>query len=280
MLSIITRALLFYFDFWGFCTESSPSTIRRSFSFIIFLILQCSLLGLLTSSIYKSIVYNTYLSEAYEANEALTPYTLFITHLMIITESFISRKSQREFWTVFEQIRNLQNSPKIQLRSFSFWCILSICWECLTEAPFLYKYSNFLGSLDCLVRVLTFIIQNQVYQNRVYHYSLHVEIVNAHLEHVIQSLDAASVEKSTYQTINNENEDFQRKTRQNYLLIAESVEYINRIFGWSNVATILVAYNVLVSTFNWSIFLMTMASVEMVISKLKMLLDESVWFVK
>lgn len=255
MLSTLASILFFHFDLLGFCTEYSQSTFRRIFSVIISIAQQCFILMSILYDICEHILSDVLLSQNYLANQAMKSYTAIITHLFIIIESFISRASQRKYWIVVENIQKLQNDSDIKLLAFSLWYMHGVCGTFFAEAFFMT--SSVEVSFEFLIAMLILMIHSYLYQNRIHHYSLHVEIVIVHLEYVIRSLDAASkcrcINSNRCQCsgIKIGHSRILSAFQSNYLLIAESIEWINHIFGWSNAFAILFSFNTLLATINW-----------------------------
>lgn len=82
---------------------------------------------------------------------------------------------------------------------------------------------------------------------------MHLGIVYTHLAHGVRCLDQIE--------LNNEAE-YRRilcAFRVNCMLIAESIGWLNSIFGWSNAATILIAFQLILSTLNWTILFISYA---------------------
>lgn len=263
MFSTFTNILFFLFDLSGFCTEYSRSSFRRRFSVIIFGFQQCFVIISTAFTIYQYIVDDFVSNQVYLANEAMKSYTAILAHWLIVTESFASRASQHKYWILIKNIQKLQNNPRIELLAFSLCYIQGVCGTLLAEVFFTSMYFNL--ELVFLLNIYSFMIQNSVYRNRIHYYSMHIEIIISHLECVIRNLDTATKCRcidsnrcySNCQCIDDEmrNDKILNAFQSNYLLIAESIEYMNRIFGWSNAATILFAFNILLSTINWSIYI-------------------------
>lgn len=246
MFSTLGNVLFLHFDLWSFCTEYSPTTFRRKFGVIINGIHQCFLPISTVFVIYQHFVDDLWTTQAYLASEAMKPYTAMIMHWLIVMESIVSRVSQRNYWILLENIQKLQNNPKIKLLPFSLWYIHGVCILLFAEVVFTFQF--FEPNFEYLVNVTIFAMQCGVYQNRIHHYSLHLEIVSAHLEYVIRYLETTS--KSQLLNLESDN-SILSAFQSNYLLIAESIERINHIFGWSNAATILFSFNMLLSSINW-----------------------------
>lgn len=239
---IMLAKLMFHFDLCGFCTEYSQSTARNALNYLIFLVHQVFLLLSVLIKIQQIRVDDSTLSRVMLANEAMRPYTETIACFIIIIDSFASRKSQRRYWIIFKQIQNLQNNKKMDQRTFTFFYMQSIFWTFFSEFLCIYIFS--LMQWHQLIFSAIFIIQTHVYQNRIHYFTLHLNIVYAHLEYACGILCAFSSHCNTGKL---------REFRINYILIAEAITSINLIFGWSNAAAILFSFNMLLSQLNLSI---------------------------
>lgn len=235
---------MFHFDLCGFCTEYSQSTYRNALNYIIFLVYQAFLLLSVLFQIQQIRVNDTILSRVTLANDAMRPYTETIACYIIITESFVSRKSQCSYWNIFKQIQDLQDNKKIKQQTFTLFYIHSIFCTILSEFLFICIFS--LKQWQHLVFSAIFIIQTHVYQNRIHYFTLHLNIVHAHLEYISRFLNTVSGRCSKL-----------REFRINYILIAESITRLNHIFGWSNAAAILFSFNMLLCQINVSIALLS-----------------------
>lgn len=249
--------LMFYFDLCGFCTEYSQSIFRNILNRIIFFIQHVFLVFSVTFIIYKHILDNLLETKEVLANDAMRTYTALLTHWLIITESYGSRKSQHKYWTIFNQIQQLQNKPQMKLRKFTVICALNIIWTICSMASFMYQY--FVMEWQNIAFSVIFFTQTQVFQNRIHFYSLYLNIVYEHLDCVLRELDIVS-----HRCTNNTD---LRMLRIKYVLIVESIDCINHIFGWSNAVNILFSFNMLLSQINWFIEIVPNSPISTGISK-------------
>lgn len=241
--------LLFHFDLCGFCTEYSQSTARNTLNFLIFLVHQALLLLSVLFTIWQIRLNDSMLSRVMLANEALRPYTETIACYIIIIESFASRKTQCRYWNIFKQIQHLQDNKKINQRTFTFFYFQSIFCTMFSEALCIFIFS--MKQWQQLVYSAFFIMQTHIYQNHIHYFTLHLNIVHAHLEFASRILKTLSSRCSKERL---------REIRLSYILIAESINSINHIFGWSNAAAILFSFNMLLSQLNLSIYLVSSSS--------------------
>lgn len=233
--------LMFYFDLWGFCTEYTQSVARKTLSRVIFIVQCVFLVFVVIFTIYENMFDDSFKTQVVLANEAMKTYTALLTYWLIVTESFVSRKAQHKYWTTFNQIQQLQNNPELKLRTFTLLYALSIFWTLFSCGSFVWL--QYEAGWQFLAITAIAVMQTQMYQNRIQFYSLYLNIVHEHLGFVLRELDGASYR---------DNEDL-RMFRINYVLIVESVDCVNYIFGWSNAVNILFSFHMLLSQINWFI---------------------------
>lgn len=249
MYSRLIVWLLLYFDLWGFCTEYPPSSYRKHLSYIIiFIIHNGFILFALLFSIYENLVDDTLSTQFHLANDAFKTYSAILTYWIVIMESIYCRAAQRQFWRIIREIRR-SNGKKypIKLATFTFFYIQSVLLTIIGDLLFIYTHPNMLERKTYLI---IFDILNHMCMNRIHYYTLHVETVRTHLEHTIRLIRNQYVNTLSTGTCS-------RAFRQSFELLAESMECINRIFGWSNAATILFSFHLLLAISNWTIALVS-----------------------
>lgn len=232
---------MFYFDLWGYFTEYSQSRVRKTLSRIIFIVHLVFLLFIISFTIYKNLFDESFKTRMTLANDAMKTYTSLLSYLLIIIESFGSRKSQHKYWTTVSKIQQLQNNPEIKLRAFTLFCALNIFWTFFTGGSFIYQH--YVAEWEYLAFVTISLMQTQMYQHRIHFYTLYLNILREHLGYVLRELHSAS-----YRCRNNTD---LRMFRNYYVLIVESISCINYIFGWSNAINILYSFHMLLSQLNW-----------------------------
>lgn len=238
-LSRSLTLLLYYFDTWGFCTELSSPFHCKYFSEIVFVAHNAFLLFALIFAIYEANVDDILSSQEHLVNDAMKTHFAMLTHWIIIIEAFCSRSSQRIFWSLINQAQQNGFHRPIELRRFTIFYILSALLVFIQECVAAYNHPHLLKRW---IYSLIFGIFHQMYLNRIHFYMLHVEIVRTFLEQItdISRIPCADASDCT-------------KFRKNCELISVLVESINKIFGWSNAASILFSFNLLLAISNWSI---------------------------
>lgn len=246
MFSRLFDCIFFYFDLWGLRTEY-PSTFYRNcpmFSYIIFIIHNGFVLFALLFSIYENIIDDTLSTQSHLANDAFKTYTAILTHWIITIESICSAATQRKFWTTIEQMHwfNDQNHQS-KLSAFTFFFIQSVLLTIAHEVLFTWTHSHMLKRKTFLV---IFAITTHMCLNRVHCYTLHMEIVRTQLERTIHHIRNLTIDQTPITSIS-------RAFRKKYGLLGDSIECINRMFGWSNAATIFLSFHFLLTMSNWTI---------------------------
>lgn len=244
MFSRIFVRLLFYFDLWGFCTVYPSTFYHKHVTYTIFLVHSGFVLFALIFVINETIVDDTLSTQSHLANDAMKTYFAILTHWIIVIEALYRRTTQRRFWLHIQRILTaMDDNQQMKLRIFKCFYIASALLYIFQIWLFFYTHPIMLKRITYVMIFNTLV---QMHLNRIYYYSLHVEIVGMHLEHTIGHLKSLSIGEAAISA-------FSRTFRQNCELLDDSMEYINMLFGWSIAAAILFSFNLLLTTSNWSI---------------------------
>lgn len=240
MFSRSLTFLLYYFDVWGFCTEFSSSFHWKYFSITVFVVHNAFLLFGLIFAIYEAKVDDSISTQVHLANDAMKTHFAMLTHWIIIIEAYFSRASQRKFWALISQAQQKGFPRPFKLRRFTIF-IYNLSALLTFIQGWLIAYNHPRSLMKRKVYMLIFGVYCQIYLNRIHFYTLHVEIIRIFLEYLI---DISRILSDASE---------RTKFRKNCELLSDLIETINKIFGWSNAASILFAFNLLLAISNWSI---------------------------
>lgn len=239
--------LLKYYDFCGFHTELNKPCQTGINMFIIHILmasfLTCStLIFAMQPTVSADISLNM-------VNNSIQYSSGLIAYWMIIMESYIQRKHQRHFWTIYKQAchQNCRHkSPNLRnylLLFFEYFLIFSLIQIYLMEYFFF-----FVGSF--IYFMFTYHVLVKMYQNRIFYYLFYVELIKHELITIQKELKRlVAISKS-------DNFVWERNRyanlRKYYQLIYEMVCCLNEIFGWSQFTTILFCLHLPLTDLNWA----------------------------
>lgn len=248
MLSRYSSLLLFYFDLCGFCTEYRPTKYHKRFVYIIFLFHIGFMLFALLYQIYIVRVDDTKSTRFFLSNDSFKSVFILVGHILTVVESMCRRQTQHKFWQLSHCILETNG----RCRNFSY---VSMFFRNLTiwsfaEGLMHFVYSNLSRPLLEIIYLFIFVFQYHSQMIRSIYYVLHINIVETSLADMACSL-VISLTK-----VVEKNQSLRLHCYQKQLeLIDDSIECINRVFGWSNVVNILAIFNILLATLNWSVYL-------------------------
>lgn len=252
--------ILRYFDIWGFCTEFQTTKNSNKYYLVIFVI--HILIDFIAS---WSIV--TFLKRPTEdtlghVNDVIKLGSILFVCILSITESYVKRNNQRTFWDIFQEIEQSYRSKqsfqlKSYLKKFAFFIIGSI-----TSSLYLLLYSYYNSSIFTQYPIfwLNFEMVTKVYQNRVLYYLFYLELVENELRMIERIAEDAA--QGSNLTMNNNNgngkngkiqthEDNLKRICEYYQLTRKLSEELNLAFGWSNAATVLFSFGLILTDLNW-----------------------------
>lgn len=249
MFSKYIFLLLYFFNFWGLCTELNELRMNhhRYHKWTVLLlganiIYLCLALG--------SIWY--FLNEAYDGfnlpnitNDVIKFIGATIAQLFVIFESYYKRSVQRKFWKIIRELRSDFNCPDHNVRFGWYYA----------------KFGEFFGAVFVikLVQLLAWNITLKIYfifgyislmtlqEIRIFHYLFFIHLLSYQLNEVEMEMQSLA-DVSENGTISR---DQLRWIRMYYDLVHELSNCINEIFGWSNVISIWYLFLLLAVDLNW-----------------------------
>lgn len=241
---------------WGFWTEFTKDAVWKSF-IRCFYIIHVIIVAASTFLIVHLTISQHQYPEWFLVNETVKQYALSLTYWSILLESFFGRETQQKFWKLFRQIQ-AYNQQQISLKMYLFKFIKHIVENAIMQAMLINHYHT--NSMMFLVFVTVRVTLFALYQNRLFYYLFHLEIIKSSiqiLENDVKTLWKANQrmyafsERKRQFRIKNCYFDKIRQIRQQYQLIYDAVDCLNNcLFGFS---TIFFAFYNVFTLVNWAI---------------------------
>lgn len=254
--------LLKFFDAWGYCTESSAaSKYHHKFVFCIYSI-HIFIATLLT--VYLCEFCYGFLAIHFDminiVNKLFHYLTTLMTYWLIIIESHSQRKRQKQFWQVFQQIdEKYHRHTRFILSSYLFkfieFLIVFSVVQMICAIYFAIHYFDFHNAMY-YIYIPFYNILTKMYQYRVFYYLFYVEVIHFELKAIEKEV------KTTYNVLRSDCSCLPIRTnilvenikwmRNYYHLVHQLNMYLNSIFGWSQLATILCCFYFILTDLNWA----------------------------
>lgn len=241
--------LLYFFNFWGLCTELNElrMTHHRYHKWTVFLsAANIIYLCLALVSIWH------YLDEVYDGfnllnitNDVIKFVGATIAQLFVIIESYCMRNVQRKFWKINRKLRSDFNYADRDVRFgwylakfgefFGAVFVIHIGkfskWDITKNIYFLFGY----------ISLVT------LHQIRVFHYLFFINL----LSHQLNEVETEMKLLADCSEIGPVSRDRLRSIRVYYDLVHELSNCINEVFGWSNVISIFYLILLMAVDLNW-----------------------------
>lgn len=217
--------ILTYYSLWGFCFILPAKYNKKSFMFVII----ASHCALVTSSIYC--VFKTFSpllkhTGPLDVLNLLLYYIVSIlSYLMIICDSYVNRVNQFEYWEKFSRIKE-DFCAQINLRKWSYLIALVV----LNVGNCSYPGSDELMNLHsfCII------------DNRMLFYVLHLKVISSQLWTIKTELNLIQhFDGYRYKWI-----------RGYYEIVHEMCNLVNSVFGFSNLAILMMIFHTALTFLN------------------------------
>lgn len=249
--------LLFYFDLWGYQSEFRTNSNQQKFDGFVLT------LHIILASIFSVSIF-TYLRN-FSAdilgtfNDTLKLYSILFVYWLTIVESFIQRDSQRKFWDIVARID--QQFCSHQNVCFKFYaCKMALVYIISILLHAYYAIRIFIVNQHvlylfwtCYTAVVFF------YTNRFFYYLFYMEFIKHQLQTIDQEIGeillAHKINRlyvySKISRIRNFHEDRFKWIRAYFGSVHDICTNTNSVFGWANVATILLPFLIFLTDINW-----------------------------
>lgn len=252
------RKLLFYFDLWGFCTQFKPHPKQQKIDFFILFVH-------IVLALISTILIFTYLTRPIDdtlgtLNDTLKFTVLLVSYWLSIFELYFNKKILQNYWKLFEFMdHRFSSHQQFLLGNYLFkmkiYFVVSMSANCVY---FQRLISN--SGIKFLYFWISYVFVVLFYQNRSFYYLFFLEIVSYELNQIDREIN------QILSDCDNLNNKFIRKKRifieefchnrfkwirNYYQSIYDLNGIINKIFGWSNVVTILLSFHLVLADVNW-----------------------------
>lgn len=242
--------LLYFFNLWGLCTESSQLRMGRwrhkswtvfiLFANIIGLLCLCGVLWDFLDRLYAE------LDLLNLTNDFIKFTGASVSHLIVISESYFKRSQQRKFWAVFGEIQSDFNRPRraVKFRGY-FAKLFQFSAAMIVIVQYQYSSRHIYGQTTHFIASKASLLT--LHQIRIFHYLFIVHLLN-------YQLNEAEIEMKCLAD-SSRNGGFShnrlRWFRMYYDLVHELSNCMNEVFGWSNVSAILYLFLLLAVDMNF-----------------------------
>lgn len=246
--------ILNIFDFLGFYTESSQNSRKNNFYYIFHFLS----IGYFIFVNYYIVCYtflNSFVKLLDVLNIRLQNSCALITYCLILTDSIIHRNDQYEFWKIYKKLSNLyqyyDDKKYLRWQYFIYRLIELISVVFVYFVEFLFEGLP----ISKIIDLISHQILIKICHARVFHYLMYVEIIKIKLKYIHkEAMDASALNK----TIN----ESMKSVRETYQMIFDMINYLNRIFGFSHLATVLYCFFFIFTDLNWAYFQLSSKSIE------------------
>lgn len=246
--------LLKFFDMCGFQTETSKFTGSRKNTVKIFLahnILALTLTCFVFAHSMRPLLQNETLP--YMVNEIYQIINGMFTYWIIIVESYVRRRTQQQFWHVYEYIeKHCRKCKQFVSRSYNIKFVEYFSVVTTIQIIFLTYFTHYVGNYF-LFRI-AYLFSQIMYQYRVFYYLFYLELIKFDLETIkneLKRIVAVSQQSCGFDGYECSATNLKR-INSYYQLICELNKHINHIFGWSNVLTVLYCFHLPLTDGNWA----------------------------
>lgn len=245
------RYLLKFYDFCGFHTETSKIQQQKGRIIFVIHVLMACLFSYSIVLFLKQPTTNTDTS-LNMVNRTIQYTSALLTYWLVIFESYIQRSYQRQFWCIHEQTKKYNSPPRRHrhpnFRNYLFKCIEYLSIFSLIQIFLMFYFKFYVG--DFFYFMITYIILVKMYQNRLFYYLFHLELIKHEME-IVQDELKRIVLISKWNLNDLEKNRF-RQLREHYKLVYEMVNCVNEIFGWSQFTTIFYSFDLPLTDLNWA----------------------------
>lgn len=246
------RALLLYFDLWGFFTQFNQSQRFDRLIFVLHIILAS-----VTTFVFVQFLSRTFGDKLGTINDHIKYCAILVVYWLSLLELFSKRKAHRRFWISLENIdKQFCCHQNLRFRTY----ILKISLYFTLFVLMYVNYFNVLfskGNSDLYYFWFCYTYIGLYLKSQFFCYLLHLEFVINELKiidrEVNDMLDAYGNghRKTRKVFLRRFHRNRFKWIRKFYETIYDMCDSINGVFGWSNAAIVLFSFLLMVTEFNW-----------------------------
>lgn len=252
------RNLLLYFDLWGFCSQFKRSPYQQKIDLLILVFHVIS--GTVTSYSISLYLQRGSADTLGNLNDILKFSVLMLGFWFSIFELYFKQKTQQKFWNLLEHIdRKFSSHEQFSISKFLFKIRLYFGVTAISYFIFLHRLIANSGDMY-LDFWFSYIFVVLAYQNRSFYYLFYLEIMKYELNLIYREVGEILCDRHSGKL-----KDVWKKKgfmkqfcrirfkwiREFYETIYEMNNTINTIFGYSNVAVILLSFHLVLADINW-----------------------------
>lgn len=252
------RNLFLYFSLLGFFPQFKRHPNQEKIDMLIFAI---HLIGISIATFFIWMYLTRPVDDTLGTVNDVLKFTVLVgSYFLSIFELYAKRNIQKRFWILFRFIdQHLCNHERFSMAKYLskmiiYFAVAILCYLVYFQSAVWSandKYSNFW---------LSYIYAVLIYQNRLFYYMFFMETVSCELKLIDRELTEMlfycnSLNSKRVHTKNMFLDKFHRIRfkwiRDYYAIIHQMNGTINSVFGWSNVAAILLSFHLLLTEINW-----------------------------
>lgn len=254
-----------YFDLLGFCTGVSAKSLQhpKSVHFIfMFHIVQITILTVQAIE-FLTRAGSSGNNKLGTINDDLKNITTLLIYWSSIFELYLKRDTQKEFWRRFNEIdEHYCSHRRFFLRDFVFHTLfrILIIAAVLTEYSVRVVFTKYFNVIFVEFWIV-FIVLTMFSLNRLFYYLFYIELILYELkmiEREVNEVVRVNRMKLKSRLEVHKVKKFHRMRfewiRQYYQLMWEMTLYVNEVFAWSNLPTILLPFQYILGDANWTIW--------------------------
>lgn len=252
--------LLQYYDLFGFCTELKAS--HRYQLYVRSIVTVHIILVFIVTFVMVHYVEDIAVDALGAANDIVKYGGALLVYWSSVIESCLKCRTKRKLWKIYQSIDEHHCSHRgLRKRNYLLKFITYFSAMAYIYLSYLLQVIDFAGS-SYIVFWFSYVALMIMYQNRAFYYLFHLELIKSELDmigkeidKIVQSFRMNGHNQNRYYGRNSMFETFERKRlkwiREYYGLVGELSECLNSVFGWSNLATILFSFQIILTDLNW-----------------------------
>lgn len=233
--------LLFYFDIFGFCTQFNKIKNQSKVYRIIFII--HVLLATASSFIIWAYLKRSTADKLGAINDAFKLCLTPVVYWLSICEHYSKQQMQTKFWNIIQQMHEKSHAHhKPRFRAYVLVISTYSLLYVLMYFNYLFRiFTDYKLAFMLLWSSFTFVGLFRI--NQFFYYLLCLEFLKTELEMIELNIEGILNECNS--------SDCFKLIRQFYDSIYDLKEIVNSVFGWSNVAAIVVSFQLVLAEINW-----------------------------
>lgn len=242
---MITKRLLYFLEFFALCGfNAGISDFTKSSKYRYFILINLVTMALILTwfHFYLMIEFYPLLGVVESISESLQYLASLITYWLIIFDSILNAKYDRNLWKILQKID--KRFSILMTFSYHRYMIKFIEFHSVTillfvARPMIHVYAD-------IIIEIAYNILFKMCHIRIFYYIFCIEIVHFQLTVIKNDLENMKLISRRRYSVRHF-----KWIRDYYSCVHELTNHLNRIFGWSHVAVILFCFYLFVTDLNW-----------------------------